>query len=87
MSVLVIGLNGRPLMPTTTRKARILLKEQKASVICNTGCADRDRYRITAHRSRCDFREQTNPESRACVTFLYGKTLFNGKESGLPPGA
>ena len=34
MSVLVIGLNGRPLMPTTTRKARILLKEQKASVIC-----------------------------------------------------
>lgn len=34
MSVLVIGLNGRPLMPTTTRKARILLKANKASVIC-----------------------------------------------------
>ena len=52
MSVLVIGLNGRPLMPTTTRKARILLKEQKASVICRypftihlwykTGCAIQD---------------------------------------------
>ena len=34
MSILVIGLNGRPLMPTTTRKARILLKANKASVIC-----------------------------------------------------
>lgn len=29
MSALVIGQNGRPLMPTTTRKARILLKENK----------------------------------------------------------
>ena len=29
MSVLVIGQNGRELMPTTTRKARILLKENK----------------------------------------------------------
>lgn len=27
MSVLVIGLNGMPLMPTTERKARILLKK------------------------------------------------------------
>ena len=32
MSVLVIGQNGRALMPTTTRKARLLLKENKASV-------------------------------------------------------
>lgn len=29
MGVLVIGQNGRTLMPTTTRKARILLKENK----------------------------------------------------------
>lgn len=52
MSVLVIGLNGKPLMPTTTRKARILLKEHKASVCCRhpftihlwykTGCATQD---------------------------------------------
>ena len=52
MSVLVIGLNGRPLMPTTTRKARILLKANKASVICRnpftihlwykTGCATQE---------------------------------------------
>ena len=34
MSVPVIGLNGRPLMPTTERKARILLKEKKAKVVC-----------------------------------------------------
>lgn len=34
MSVPVIGLNGRPLMPTTERKARILLKEKKVKVIC-----------------------------------------------------
>ena len=34
MSVPVIGLNGRPLMPTTERKARILLKEKKAKIIC-----------------------------------------------------
>ena len=52
MSVLVIGQNGRPLMPTTTRKARILLKENKASVVCRhpftihlwykTGCATQE---------------------------------------------
>ena len=52
MSVLVIGLNGRPLMPTTTRKARILLRANKASVICRnpftihmwykTGCATQE---------------------------------------------
>ena len=52
MSVLVIGLNGRPLMPTTTRKARTLLKANKASVICRnpftihlwykTGCATQE---------------------------------------------
>ena len=52
MSVLVIGRNGRPLMPTTRRKARILLKENKASVICRnpftihlwykTGCATQE---------------------------------------------
>lgn len=29
MSVLVIGQNGRALMPTTTRKARILLKKTR----------------------------------------------------------
>lgn len=29
MGVLVIGQKGRELMPTTTRKARILLKENK----------------------------------------------------------
>ena len=52
MSVLVIGQNGRALMPTTTRKARILLKENKASVVCRhpftihlwykTGCATQE---------------------------------------------
>ena len=49
MSVLVIGLNGIPLMPTTERKARILLKDNKAFVVSRhpfairllykTGCA------------------------------------------------
>lgn len=49
MSVLVIGLNGMPLMPTTERKARILLKDKKAAVVYRhpfaiqllykTGCA------------------------------------------------
>ena len=52
MSVLVIGQNGRALMPTTTRKARILLKKNKASVVCRhpftihlrykTGCATQE---------------------------------------------
>ena len=52
MGVLVIGQNGRTLMPTTTRKARILLKENKASVVCRhpftihlwykTGCATQE---------------------------------------------
>ena len=52
MSVPVTGLNGRPLMPTTERKARILLKEKKAKVICRhpfvigllykTGCATQE---------------------------------------------
>ena len=52
MGVLVIGQNGRALMPTTTRKARILLKENKASVVCRhpftihlwykTGCATQE---------------------------------------------
>ena len=32
-SVFVIGLNGKPLMPTSPRKARMLLKEGKAHVI------------------------------------------------------
>lgn len=49
MSVPVIGQNGMPLMPTTERKARILLKNKRAEVICRhpfairllykTGCA------------------------------------------------
>ena len=30
MSVPVTGLNGRPLMPTTERRARILLKKEEA---------------------------------------------------------
>ena len=34
--VLVIGMNGRGLMPTTPRKARVLLKEQRAKVIRKT---------------------------------------------------
>ena len=34
MSVLVIGRNGRALMPTTSRKARLLLKKKTASVVC-----------------------------------------------------
>ena len=33
MNVFVIGRNGKPLMPTTPRKARLLLKEQKAHVV------------------------------------------------------
>ena len=49
MKVLVIGMNGLGLMPTTPRKARILLKEKKAQVVrkvpftiqllYKTGCA------------------------------------------------
>ena len=49
MKVLVIGMNGLGLMPTTPRKARILLKEKKATVVrkvpftikllYKTGCA------------------------------------------------
>lgn len=49
MSVLVIGKNGRGLMPTTERKARLLVKENKATVVrknpytiqltYTTGCA------------------------------------------------
>lgn len=35
-TVLVIGLNGRGLMPCTPRKARILLKEKKAKVVRRT---------------------------------------------------
>ncbi|MFR3157947.1 MAG: RRXRR domain-containing protein [Anaerobutyricum soehngenii] len=52
MSVLVIGRNGRALMPTTSRKARILLKKETASVVCRhpftiqllykTGCATQE---------------------------------------------
>ena len=34
MGVLVYGMNGLPLMPTTERKARILLKAKKAEVVC-----------------------------------------------------
>ncbi|MFW9916025.1 MAG: RRXRR domain-containing protein [Candidatus Thorarchaeota archaeon] len=32
-SVMVVNMRGQPLMPTTPRKARKLLKEQKAKVI------------------------------------------------------
>ena len=32
-AVFVIGLNGKPLMPTSSRKARLLLREGKAHVI------------------------------------------------------
>lgn len=49
MSSLVVGQNGMPLMPTTERKTRMLLKQKKAEVICRhpfvikllykTGCA------------------------------------------------
>ena len=52
MSVLVIGRNDRPLMPTTERKARILLQQKKAEVFCRhpftirllykTGCATQE---------------------------------------------
>ena len=52
MSVLVIGRNGRALMPTTSRKARLLLKKKIASVVCRhpftiqllykTGCATQE---------------------------------------------
>ena len=35
MSVLVIGRNGRALMPTNPRKARLLLKKKTASVVLN----------------------------------------------------
>ena len=35
MSVLVIGSNGRALMPTNPRKARLLLKKKTASVVLN----------------------------------------------------
>lgn len=34
MKVYVIGLNGKPLMPTTPRKARVLLRDGKAEVHC-----------------------------------------------------
>ena len=33
MKVFVIGMNDRPLMPTTPRKARILLRDEKATVV------------------------------------------------------
>ena len=33
MKVFVIGMNDRPLMPTTPRKARILLRDKKATVV------------------------------------------------------
>lgn len=49
MKVLVIGMNGLGLMPTTPRKARILLEEGNAAIACRhpftikllykTGCA------------------------------------------------
>ena len=52
MSVLVIGRNGRALMPTNPRKARLLLKKKTASVVCRhpfiiqllykTGCATQE---------------------------------------------
>ena len=52
MKVLVVGMNGLGLMPTTPRKARILLKEGRASVVrktpftikllYKTGCATQD---------------------------------------------
>ena len=52
MSVLVIGCNGRALMPTNPRKARLLLKKKTASVVCRhpftiqllykTGCATQE---------------------------------------------
>ena len=52
MNVLVIGMNGRGLMPTTPRKARVLMKELKAVVerrtpftirlLYKTGCAVQD---------------------------------------------
>ena len=35
MSVLMIGCNGRALMPTNPRKARLLLKKKTASVVLN----------------------------------------------------
>ena len=34
MGVLTIGRNGRPLMPTSERKARLLIKAGKAEVVC-----------------------------------------------------
>lgn len=52
MSVLVIGRNGKALMPTNPRKARLLLKKKTASVVCRhpftiqllykTGCATQE---------------------------------------------
>lgn len=52
MSVLVIGRNGRALMPTNPRKARLLLKKKTTSVVCRhpftiqllykTGCATQE---------------------------------------------
>ena len=100
MSVLVIGLNGRPLMPTTTRKARILLKANKASVICRnpftihlwykTGCATQEgSIGVDTGSQNIGIAvtaggRPAGPESGAYPPFLHGETGADRGKGGIP---
>ena len=66
MSVLVIGRNGRALMPTNPRKARLLLKKKTASVVC--------RHPFTIHCIRPDVQHRKD----ALVLILVHSILVLG---------
>jgi len=95
MKVYVVNKDGRPLMPTTPRKARLLLKEGKAKIIAT----DINKYAIEAAKKnaqkagvahlisfkQCHFEDTPIPEGQGVVILnpQYGQRL--GEEEQLRP--
>lgn len=75
MKVLVIGMNGIGLMPTTPRKARILLKQKKAEVVHKQPFTIRLLYKTGSATQHCDLGIDTGVQHIGAAVVSEDKVL------------
>lgn len=101
MKVYAFGLTGKELMPTTPRKARILLKSNKAETYCPNPIKNQTALKIGSSMQLLDMGVDTGEQHigievtrenkvlhKADVELrkIHGEADANGDLAGIPPG-